>query len=210
MSSEVYTVKQGETVASIARQYGFANWRKIWELPENDEIRSKRGNPNILAVGDKVNIPEKQIKDHAGKTETKNRFRLKSDKLFLNIRIEDAGWDPVENEKYTLDIGTKTIQGKTDRDGLLAQEIPVDLKIANLVIRGHTFVLKIGSLDPVQMVSGWSARLKNLGYFDKEVSDEINEEVLAAAEEYQCDAGLKVDGIVGQRTQDQLEKDHGN
>ncbi len=207
--SKDHIVKKGETVARIAKKYGYPNWHKIWKHPDNEALRSKRGNPNILYPGDKLTIPEKQSKNISGESEKRNKFRLKSDKLFLRIRMEDAGWEPIINEDFTLDLGTSTVKKKTTGDGLIEEEIPIDLETAHLVIRGHMFVLKIGHLDPVEKISGWTARLKNLGYHQSKVQDEVDEESLAAAEEYQCDAELKVDGDVGQKTQANLEKDHG-
>jgi hypothetical protein len=71
------------------------------------------------------------------------------------------------------------------------------------------FALKIGHLDPVDTISGQRARLNNLGYFAGDSDDPSDPAFESAAEEFQCDHSLTVDGIVGPQTQAQLKKVHG-
>jgi Ca-activated chloride channel family protein len=54
---EKYTVKPGDWLASIARQYGIGDWKKIYDYPKNKEFRDKRPNPNRIYPGDVVWIP---------------------------------------------------------------------------------------------------------------------------------------------------------
>jgi Ca-activated chloride channel family protein len=55
--SEKYTVKPGDCLASIARQHGIGDWRRIYDHPENKEFRDKRPDPNRIYPGDVVWIP---------------------------------------------------------------------------------------------------------------------------------------------------------
>ena len=52
-----YTVRQGDTLTSIARQFGFANWKDIYYNPANAALRLRRPNPDLLQPGDQVLIP---------------------------------------------------------------------------------------------------------------------------------------------------------
>ena len=56
-------VEQGEYLAQIARSYGFVDYNTIWDAPENQGLKDKRKNPNILFPGDKLFIPDKETKD---------------------------------------------------------------------------------------------------------------------------------------------------
>ncbi len=53
----VHTVKPGETLSAIAAKYKVRSWQDIYSHPSNAALRAKRPNPNLIAVGDQVNIP---------------------------------------------------------------------------------------------------------------------------------------------------------
>ena len=63
-----HRVKQGECLTSIAARYGFADWRAIYQHPNNAELRKKRPNPSLLFPGDALFIPEKRRKTVAAQT----------------------------------------------------------------------------------------------------------------------------------------------
>ena len=46
----LHTVVQGEHLSRIAKQYGFTDYRVIWEHRRNAALRGKR-NPNVLFPG---------------------------------------------------------------------------------------------------------------------------------------------------------------
>jgi N-acetylmuramoyl-L-alanine amidase len=210
MSGKTHTVQQGETLYKIAKRHGFSDWRTIYNHADNNEFRKKRPNPNIIYPGDKITIPQKETKEDSGETEQRHRFRLKGDRQWIMIVLRDARNQPIANTSYKLNIGGKIIDDKTDGEGLLEQEIPPNADQAVLAIEGQEFLLKIGYLDPVDTLTGWRARLNNLGYKAGKVDGEENEELQSAIEEFQCDQGLKVDGIVGPKTQAKLEEIHGS
>ena len=72
-----YTVKQGEYLSKIAKSFGFADYKAIWDHPENAEFKKKRKNPNILYPGDNLFIPAKEGKEISGVTEQRHRFQVK-------------------------------------------------------------------------------------------------------------------------------------
>lgn len=209
MASKIHAVKQGDSLAKIAKKYGFSNWRTIYDHADNAELRQKRPNPNILYPGDKVAIPEKTTKEDSGETEQRHRFRFKGDRLWLRIALKDTRNQPLANTFYRLDVGGKAIEGATDGNGLLEQEIPPDAEKGLLVIEDREILLKVGHLDPVDTITGWQARLNNLGYNAGEVNGIEDDQTRSAIEEFQCNHGLKVDGIMGPKTQAKLKEVHG-
>ena len=55
----VHTVKEGETLASIAKNQGIRFWANIYLAGENDDLRGRRPNPNHIRPGDQIVIPSK-------------------------------------------------------------------------------------------------------------------------------------------------------
>jgi len=53
----IHRVRAGETLLSIAEQYGFVAWQTIAEAPENATLIRQRGNPHALREGDELHIP---------------------------------------------------------------------------------------------------------------------------------------------------------
>lgn len=53
----VYTVRRGDSLSAIARQYHIANWQTIYNDPQNAAFRRLRPNPNIIQPGDQVYVP---------------------------------------------------------------------------------------------------------------------------------------------------------
>ena len=55
-----YTVVQGDYVSRIAAQQGFAGYSKIWNHPNNAELKNLRQNPEVLYPGDVLFIPDRE------------------------------------------------------------------------------------------------------------------------------------------------------
>ena len=100
--------------------------------------------------------------------------------------------------------------------GVIDVEIPPSAKNAFLVInsdqspfQGAAIPVKIGYLDPIDLLSGQKARLNNLGYFAGDPDLAADDDFRSAVEEFQCDQGLTVDGQCGAKTQAKLKQIHG-
>jgi hypothetical protein len=61
LGSGAYIVQEGDCFLSIAYQHGFF-WETLWNLPANAELRNTRQDPGQLLVGDRVMVPDRQIK----------------------------------------------------------------------------------------------------------------------------------------------------
>lgn len=57
-----YTVRSGDTLSAIARQHGIADWRTLYNHPDNASFRQKRPNPNLIHPGDQLIIPDRTDK----------------------------------------------------------------------------------------------------------------------------------------------------
>lgn len=213
----IHIVKQGEHLAGIAKQHGFGNHLKLWDLPENAALKKLRQNPNILFPGDQIFIPDRQPSVVEVATDQVHRFRLISRKLKLRLALREFYNQPLAGLACELDVAGHKFQLTTDGEGRLEHDIPVSAEEASLTIvdpssplSGTTIPLEIGHLDPVAERSGQRARLSNLGYATGPSDGTDDDQAFTAAvEEFQCDHGLSVDGKCGPRTQAKLLAAHG-
>ena len=210
-----HTVKQGEYLSKIAQKYGFADYKTIWDHPENAEFKKKRENPNILYPGDTLFIPAKDGKEISGVTEQRHRFQVKRSPLKLRLVLKDLNFKPLAQTKCVIHVDGKQFELMSDADGLVEHTIPSTAQQARLHVDDPRspidleVPIQIGHLDPVDTVSGQKARLNNLGY-NAGPLDKVDEALFKSAlEEFQCDHKLTVDGVCGPKTQEKLQKVHG-
>lgn len=210
-----HLVEQGEHLSGIAMKYGFADYRTIWEHVQNKGLREKRKNPNVLFPGDRLYIPDKQVKKETRPTGQRHRFEVPTHTLMLRIVVEKLNGEPMANTKCELQVEGKVYQLTTDGKGLVKQQIPKTAENGRLTIKDTEdsvdieVPIKIGHLDPVDEISGWEARLNNLGYRAGTSTDANDPQLRSAVEEFQCDHGLTVDGVCGPQTQAKLKQAHG-
>lgn len=212
MSDIKYVVKQGDCFSSIARKHGFL-MKSLWDYPANEPLRQKRKSPNIIHPGDEVFIPETKLKEESGGTEQEHKFVLQTDKTELQLRLlrED---EPRANIDFSLRIGQKTIESKTDADGWIKETIPADAETAKLLLYPGTeqqeeFELLLGHLDPLEENSGITDRLQNLGFFFG-LEDEDKDAMKYAIEGFQSRNELEETGEADAATIDKLKQLHGS
>jgi len=66
-----HVLKDGESLVTLAKQYGFGKWQTIFDDGGNSALKSKRGQVNALLVGDSVFIPAKKAKTLSLGTDSK-------------------------------------------------------------------------------------------------------------------------------------------
>lgn len=215
-----HTVKQGEHLSSIARRYGFSDYRVIWNDPKNAKLKERRKNPNVLYPGDELHIRDREEKEEPATTEQLHTFQISNRKLELRLVLEDQFERPIKNAQCELHLEDKILHLTSDGQGHITHSIPATAEEAFLIINDKgtpvnelVVPVKIGYLDPVEEQSGQLSRLNNLGYFAGPLLNVGNEENLAlfrsAVEEFQCEHGLTVDGKCGPLTQAKLKLVHG-
>jgi len=195
--SHLHPVLPGETISSIAKDEGFANYLTIWNDPGNAGLRTIRHNPHILEVGDSVFIPDLPENVSHGSDTQKHVFALESPSLLLNVQLQDIDGKPVAKQDVVLRVDAQDKNGRealedtfeltTDKDGKISQEILADADIAELTVGDDKFLIFIGLLGPIDSNEGMRARLNNLGYFAGLANDIDTEQLRWAIEEFQHD-----------------------
>ena len=211
-----YRVKQGDYLAKIAKQNGFVDYRTIWDHPQNQQLKDKRKNPNVLAPGDELFIPDKALREEKASTDKKHTYVVKARKIMLRLVLQDLYGNPIANAKCELRVESEVFAVVSGADGKIEHEIPATAQNAELVVKEGNTALKnvklnvlIGHLDPVEDESGQKARLSNLGYYLGRLDVGNTAKFRSAVEEFQCDYELTVDGDCGPNTQAKLKQVHG-
>lgn len=207
-----HEVKQGESMASIADLYGFF-WNTVWNHPKNTALRESRGNPNVLMARDRVFIPEKTPKEESGETGKVHTFRLKGVPIRLNFRLLNEAHQPRAGVRYTLSVdGKAAASGLVPDDGLISAVISPKAKTAKLVVHApggdemHSF--DIGHLNPIEYTSGVQARLKNLGFYTGNLTNQVDQATQEAIRRFQQREGLPVTGQADETTRQALLQRH--
>lgn len=100
-----HTVQEGESLVTIAKQYGFLNWKTIFDDPANAELRKTRPTPNSLVPGDVVAIPDKKPKKVNVATTREHVVKLGVSRGVWNLK-----WTPAKG--YCGDEAK--LEGETD------------------------------------------------------------------------------------------------
>jgi len=211
-----HVVQQGDHLSRLAQQYGFRDYRIIWNHALNADLKQLRKNPNVLLPGDTVYIPDKTPKQESCPTGQINYFQVGGERLFLHLALKDFDNQPLANTKCELQVEGKSTPLTTDGKGHVKVPINPTATEATLFFKDPLVPfdllvpIKIGHLDPVEEVSGQEARLSNLGYITRPL-EEVDDIVFArSVQEFQCDAGLPVTGECDAATQGQIKEMHGS
>ncbi len=198
-------------MSSIGATYGF-DWRLLWNLPENQGLKQLRKNPNVLFPGDEVFIPDLTVRADECGTDMLHKFELVGVPETLRIRLLDELDRPRANLKYELVIGGRSLQGKTNANGELEEKIPPLENNARLYVgeERREVLLSIGSLDPLDEVSGAQARLANLGYDAGPTDGVLGPRTGRAIRDFQDDYDLEITGELDPPTLSKLKDRHGH
>lgn len=159
-----YTVWEGDSIPSIAARSGHF-WQTLWNDAANESLKAARVNPNVLAAGDVVQVPELRIKSRACRTGKRHMFRLRGIPSLLRVQLYEQGYARAAMWfRIALDTG-EVIEGSTDDKGVLEVPVPPTARRAALEVEDDPFVylLDIGGLEPADSETGVRQRLTNLG-----------------------------------------------
>ena len=215
-----HIVEQGEYLSLIARRYGFANWKTIWEHPENAALRKNHPNPNVIHAGDRIFIPDKRPKEEVCGTGETHHFRMQlPGRILLRLVVRDHDQLPLADQPYKLTVGEQVFAQKTSPDGVIEHWVPVGETTGSLTLEqfGLSWPVQIGNLDPLRheengesIATGVQGRLNNLGFPCGPVDGVIGPRTSAALKRFQRrilgrdDANGELDGD----TLDALMKHH--
>jgi hypothetical protein len=213
--AETYVVQQGDHLSGIAQKFEFSSIDTIWDDPNNAALKKLRKNPHVLLPGDRLFIPDKKQKSQPAATGKVHTFRVDAAQLKLRIALRDFDDKPIANVPCELEVQGLKLKLNSDGDGMVETEVPRDAKEGTLRVPSLDIdmPIKIGHLDPVDVDSGWKARLQHLGYYagnGGQGSDSGDDpEMQAAVEEFQCDHKLRVTGLLDSATKAKLKDIHG-
>ena len=190
---KIHNIEPGESVASLAEITGHSP-ETIWLHPENEALRSRRDNMNILADNDKLFIPEIQSKTLPCATAMRHRFRRVGVPALYRLHLLLNG-QPRKNLRYVLVFEDKVIESLTDERGVFEVFVhPLTSEI--LLFIGNEEIpriLKIGELEPTESIAGMQQRLQKLGYHCP-LSGSLDENTKNALLAFQGRAGMAPTG----------------
>lgn len=156
----IHKAVPGDTISSIAALYGITKWEeKVWNAPENANLKQQRVNPNTLVPGDEVFIPELEKKMETRPVDAWHDFHVVRNKRFLRLKLQNSDGTPLKERPYQIEplasfSGSFVQQGRTTSpEGVIEEEIPHALTEADLVLpQDHIRIrLRIGHLLPLPM-----------------------------------------------------------
>lgn len=212
----VYAVVEGDCVSAIAERTGHF-WQTIWRAPENKALAERRVDPNCLAVGDRVFVPDLRRKSIDGACDARHVFRRRGVPSKLVLRIIDAAGRPRPGVRFTLTVAGIETCDVTDGDGFLRATVSALSSRGRLVLHSddleepdEEFELQIGSLAPRDSVAGAQARLRNLGVDSVEVTGQLDDETTRALAAFQRAHDLEPTGQLDEATAAALRDAHGS
>lgn len=197
-----HTVKPGDTWISIAARYRLKDWQSLANAPENATLKEKRPDPGILHPGDQVFVPSKELKQEPTAIDAKHTFKITRPKAWLRLVVHDAAGEPIASKPYQLTVEGKVVsKGELPADALLEVQVPVTATEGRLTVflddgKFETWDLRIGSMDPLDEISGVQARLNNLGFDCGPPTGELNPKTEAAIRAFQARLGLEETGAI--------------
>jgi hypothetical protein len=154
----------GDSIPSVAARSGHF-WQTIWDDPANEPLKAARRNPNVLAIGDIVNVPELRIEPRTCGTGKRHVFQRRGIPSLLRVQLREQGQARAGLlYRIALDSG-EVIDGTTDDKGVLEVPLSPTSRRAALAVDGEpvTWILDIGALQPADSATGIRQRLINIG-----------------------------------------------
>lgn len=196
---------------SIAEDNGFL-WQTLWNHADNAGLKQLRENPNVLFPGDTVVIPDKQPRLENAATDQLHQYVKKSNLAQVRLRLLDVKRRPRPNVQYTATVDAVVSTGNTDDAGYITLAVAPNASQLKLTVkdgsRTEDYNLPLGSIDPIEELSGVQQRLVNLGYPCGSEED-LGELTKTAIRAFQAERNLTVTGDLDDTTRQALKQMHG-
>lgn len=178
----------------LAAANGLAGWKDILDHADNAELKKKRPDPGVLKEGDKVYIPNREMKHEPAAVDAKHPFTVSRKKAWVRLALKDADGTALSGT-FALSVGNVTASGTIAPGGILEQAVAIDATSGSLSVttsdgRQESWELLVGYMDPIDEDSGVLARLVNLGFAAED------DELAVAVKAFQARVGVETTGVV--------------
>lgn len=198
-----HVVREGECISSIALAYGFFRGT-LENHPENAELCRLRQNLNTLMPGDVVFIPEKRVGTRQCETGRRHRFLRRGVPEQLRVRFLDRTGRPRARFAYALEVDGVRREGRLNQEGWLEERVWPGARMATIELRGgdrpEVYRFALRRLPPIDEIAGIQARLRNLGFYDGEINQCLDDATFAAIQRFQAAHGMSPSGVVDAAT----------
>lgn len=212
-----HTVQPGDCMGSLAKRNGFGDYRALYDHGPNATLKSNRPNPNVLAEGDVVTIPDRASRRAEVAAGAEHRFVLKRLKTVLRIVVQDEAGTALSGKTYRLTVdGGEPFEGSTPGDGKIEHPIQADARTAELELwlkegeglDGFLFRVDLGSLEHESSNRGCQVRLLNLGFDCGGTGGTVDDRTQDALRGFQKKNGLTESGNLDAATRTKLRQLH--
>jgi hypothetical protein len=209
-----YVVKQGDFLSKLAFMQGF-DASAVWNDPKNADLCKLRPDPDMLAPGDLLYVPDPNPQVLALTGQSSNDYQADVPSLTITVTLKDGDRQVLVDEPYVIEgLGGDPVEGKSGADGSVIISATVLIREVTIVLpnRNLSQTVLVGDLDPLEEDSGVRMRLAQLGYLAHgwESTDDIDD-IRAAIEAFQVASGLPdPTGIMDDATRAALGKAHGS
>ena len=214
--SKTVTAKAGECVISIAQAAGFADWRTVFNAPENAALKAKRPDPSMLIEGDAVFLPDFDPLTVTVSAPGEYTIHTRGIYAEVNLQLNDTAGEPYAWLKWELKVKDKVYKGETDSQGSVQQKVPADSTEGDLTLflddsgkNKLQWTIELGGMDPIETVSGVQGRLNNLGYHTgADAKGTQGDDTVNAIRAFQNDHDLPVTGKLDRATRERIQQEH--
>jgi N-acetylmuramoyl-L-alanine amidase len=204
-----HTIREGDSITSLGERFGLFE-ETIWLHPDNAALRELRPNKNILALGDVVVIPDKEVNVMSCGSDTKHSFRRKGVPALFKVQLFHID-TPRAEQSYRLDLDGQLRDGVTDSDGVLEESVPSSTKKAILIIGPDAEKLEFnfGVLEPLDETKGVAQRLSNIGLYKGKFDVPADyPELVDAISKFQAQQELDITSKIDDMTLEKLNAVH--
>jgi N-acetylmuramoyl-L-alanine amidase len=213
---KLHTIALGECIGSLTRDARFGDYKRIHDDGANSRLKTARPNPNVLAEGDAVSIPDPNPKEVDKAADARHIFKIKMQTALLRIVVQDETDTAISGKKYRLTVEGKTFEGKTPADGKIEHPIngiertgTLELWLSDDAgIDPLVFPLEVGSLEHESKDRACQARLLNLGFDCGGTGGRIDDQTRDALRGFQAKNGMAVNGVLDAAVRNKLRAAH--